>query len=480
MDAQGVLAARLRDALNALHPPDDVTVEADGGTLFDGGDISRWLWAATPAEVAPAAQAISSQEIGRATLEYLHKHRLMHTSASIAVVRVAMALSAIDGHDADAAYFADVLVQLEPNDFSWLCMLHYPQVHALFASGICAARLGVADASVAALMQAVNSRPKAAAPARTANPSYFCDTLESFTAILAASPLHGREIVELPVLDTPERAYAIRASAKDWEREWRQARALVAKTGRWPVVLPCARGSGNSWREAPFDDDLFSRFEFEQVQNVDDVSPRAIIAAADSAGVQAFLQRMEQWHGEHWRYAESVRSKLEVTQHYCGQIPSQQELANAKVDGQPLTTPHRLEKWLLDWELRHDLSIDLADVRQEWHAYDSVALLFLPSPNPWDALAYISWFGATDYGAENYIALGRSWHKRYGAELFFHSGTEIRCLVTNPPSEVKDAWGLACEHNLAADSTLALPGIAVRHHALGLVDCDRWLLFNQP
>lgn len=481
--AQGILKMRLDDAFAAMrtHRPAP-QLDADMVSFLGGLDnIASLLSSIAPGKASPNAQAISTQEIGHALLAYQRKHRVAGNYVTTFVLQAAMVLSALDGHDADAAHFANALAQTEPHDFAWLPMLRYAPVRALFASGVCAAELGVTDASLATLQQAIASRLQAPAQKGAPKTAFFQDTLESFTAAIAGSSLQGRNIVELPVLGTPERAYAIFTTVRDMEKDWRQARQLVAATGRWPIVTYASGGTGGNFREQLVQADLFSRFYFEEAPNADDISPRAIIAAADNVDVQAFLQKKEQQHGEDWDYAQYIDPALQVTRHYCGQVPTQQELADARVDGEPLTTKYRLNRWLLEWELRHNLSIDLADVRQEWYDNDQgAALLFLPTPNAWDALAYVNWYGTSDFGTEYYIALGRSWQERYGAELFFHSGTELRCFSDKPPGNVDDAWVLAREHSLASPDTLIQPGIAVRHHALGLVNCDRWLLFNSP
>lgn len=54
-------------------------------------------------------------------------------------------------------------------------------------------------------------------------------------------------------------------------------------------------------------------------------------------------------------------------------------------------------------------------------------------------MAYLRWYGTSDYGAEHYIALGRSWERRFGAELVAHYGTMLQRLVSRPPETIQDA-----------------------------------------
>jgi hypothetical protein len=90
------------------------------------------------------------------------------------------------------------------------------------------------------------------------------------------------------------------------------------------------------------------------------------------------------------------------------------------------------------------------------------------------------WYGTSDFGAEHYVALGRQWETRHGARLVAHYGTMIQCLVERPPASPIEAWSLACEHDLAAPCTLALPGIPLRDYARALAGWDRWFLHERP
>ncbi|WP_291467436.1 DUF4253 domain-containing protein [Acidovorax sp.] len=74
----------------------------------------------------------------------------------------------------------------------------------------------------------------------------------------------------------------------------------------------------------------------------------------------------------------------------------------------------------------------------------------------------------------------RGWRELHGAELWAHYGTMLEFAVGRPPRDFDTALALAREHDLAAPCTLALPGIALRHHALGLVGHGTWFLHERP
>jgi hypothetical protein len=294
--------------------------------------------------------------------------------------------------------------------------------------------------------------------------------------ILAGSLLESRDIAEVPVLNTGEMAYAIQISSAEVESAWRIARGLLPRTQRWPVATTFwAAADGSTWTDRVLEADFFSRFYYEEAPNPVDVSPRALCARANAINLPEFLALKAARRAEGSNLEETMAYELEETKTRCGSAPNRSELKAAQV-----STERDLEHFLLDWEHSHGVSIDPNDSRQQWFEQNPSALLFLPTPNGWDTLAYLHWFGTSDYGAENYIALGQSWEKKFGAELVAHYGTMLQCLVSRPPTTVQDAWELACEHDLAGGCTLALPCIRLRDYARALVGWDRWFLHERP
>ncbi|MBV8634184.1 MAG: DUF4253 domain-containing protein [Burkholderiaceae bacterium] len=301
------------------------------------------------------------------------------------------------------------------------------------------------------------------------------DTLEQFQSALTGTPMAGHALVALQVLDTPEQVYAMRTNARDMEAMWRCARALVDKTGRWPLVTQLWTDDDEDLATALEQADLFSRFEYMEAPNTDDVSPRALIAASDVVDVDAFVDRMEADHNEGRSsediYLDYARSD---TLRRCGHAPSMEELQT-----QQFATGFELERWMFEWELRNGGIGKPEEGRPPFFELDGPAiLLFLPTPHPWNALAYISWYGTSRYGSEHYIALGRRWQQRYGAELFAHFGTMLECFAETPTEDIEDAFKLAREHDLAGSCTLS--GTTLRNYAAGLLGYDRWFLHERP
>lgn len=262
-------------------------------------------------------------------------------------------------------------------------------------------------------------------------------SISELAASLAGTTLAERMMLELPILDTDEKAYALKISGDEVESAWRIARACLSQTQRWPVAVGSWVENWSKWPEQIARADFFSRFYYEEAPNPVDISPRGLCRLADRVDVPAFLERMA------WDRTQ--------------------------------------EKALYgDWGDIDPKNLAPEDARLPWYQPPTVALLFLPTIHCWDTLAYLNWFGTSDYGAEYYIALGRSWEKRFGAELVAHYGTILQCLVSRPPQILGDAETLAQEHDLASPCTLAQPGLHILDYAKGLVGCDRWALQENP
>jgi hypothetical protein len=474
LEAKFVLEMRLAAAFPGGHQAPSLVAEADLKVL---GELLGHLVAARL--IAEPAQAITTATIGSTITRFVEKTGapLLHLHGSIlqAVLLLCSREGQLDVAVDTARYLAarDALYALLP-------IATYEPVTEILASGACAAPLGIDPEAVALYLQAVTARPAPRPEPVRRKKAAMVDSLASFEEILSATPLGARELVELPVLDTPERAYAMELSPDEMEEMWDVARGLVAETGRWPLITTTF-GDGETLEEKLSDADLFSRSGYYGANaDVDDVSPRALLAAADAVDVAAFLRRRTA-ELQRLTSVEEIEHELERTREYCGSAPGRDDVARARVDGQPITTCHQLDRWLLGWELAHGSSSDpTAERITEWFNPDPypAILLFLPTPNPWDALAYIPFWGAGGHGSEHYVALGRQWHERFGAELFAHFGTMLECFVSRPPTTIDEAWELGRQHDLIAQSTLA--GSSLRHYAAGLVNYDRWFLHERP
>lgn len=305
------------------------------------------------------------------------------------------------------------------------------------------------------------------------------DSAAEISALFAGSLLAGRQVLELPILKTDERAFVLPIEPGEMEAAWRVARGQLPRSGRWPVAV-LLTGDGKDWASKVRKSDLFSRFEYENEDNPGKIAPQAIIAAAAGVKLDVFLRRRARELAEEMELEEFIETECAATHERCGSAPSPEELDAARLDGKALKTVHDLDRWLLDWEQARGIRSEPDPGYQTWFQASPMALLLLPTGDGWNALAYMHWYAAETCGSKQLLALGRSWSERYGAELVAHFGTMLQCLATRPPQTLAEAWVLAREHDLVASSTLSLPGVPVRDHARYLLKHERWFLHERP
>ena len=107
------------------------------------------------------------------------------------------------------------------------------------------------------------------------------------------------------------------------------------------------------------------------------------------------------------------------------------------------------------------------------------AVILLPVANGWDSLVHFDLgpAGGALGSVGKLIAVLRSWHDRYGAELVANWGTVLQFVVARPPATIDDARLPALEHVAVAPATAGpVPGIPFHHYARTLVGRPTWLL----
>ena len=308
------------------------------------------------------------------------------------------------------------------------------------------------------------------------------NSIDELAKLLKGTKLEQYDKISLPVLDMDEVALFVEIPVEGFEDSWKIARGLLDRTGRWPVVS-CSWGN-ESFPKSVTEDNVFSRFYFKEQANGDDFSPRGIIEASRNVDIEAFLAALDKKsRPEEIEFFEPVDEKdygwiREKTSERCGSAPTFEEVKAAKVDGRRVQTRRELDQWLYQWETPHNPKVMDYD-RLQWFEPDNAFLVFLPTSSSWETLAYIHWFGAFE-GSEKYIALGKSWEKRFGAEIACHYGTMLQCLVSRPPADPQAAWQLTQEHFLFAECDFHTQGIDFHHHSRGLIGADRWFLHERP
>lgn len=311
------------------------------------------------------------------------------------------------------------------------------------------------------------------------------ESIPELDALFCDTPLAGRRIAATHVPESEQTVFALEV-VTDASECWEYARAMLAETGRWPVLTTLAFARENeSWETQVADANLFSRHEFAQEcrdARLDD-SPGAIIAAADGLDVDLLCSELPQ--DAPLPIEESIEPELRETAALFGTAPQIEE-AMAFLASTDTDDPLALDRWCFEWELAHctaPLSLPPHGFGHlEWHSpsHDTQALLLMPTANGWEIPAYLNWYAASRGNSQSVVALLREWHQHHGAELVAHYGTMLHFAVQQRPRTAEEAYRLAWQQAAIAPCTLALPGVALRNHARALLYTDRWFLREQP
>lgn len=492
MDAELVLKARIAAQWGAsVALGDDVPTADDLITLGLPDDkvaaMLAQLQSAGHIDVAPAAKATDTLAIARAMASYLRATGFAGGYLVHNIWQASWLLLAAEGRDGDATEVAAAwLAHDTPAAATGLLDLAVlPAAANLLRAGHLEQAVGVDARAVAEWRAALATRAASApAPEQPAAllPATPTESREAWLARLQGTPLAALDWLALPVpghggAASGEIAWAAQVPVPERQALWHAARALVEQgSGRWPVVTTLWSGCTEAPEPEALADDLFMRFPYEQGAARDDVSPRSFIATARGIGADEVLaelaessypldekDQLDVWRGE--------LAAAGVTEEACAGF----DAAWAECAGDRL----RFEHWLAALEKDQGVA-DPERRRQERFDPDNAWLVLLPAPHSEEALAYLHWYGMERGRADGFIALLRRWREQHGAELWAHYGTMLEFTVRQPPQDFDSALALAREHDLAAPCTLMMPGIALRHHALGLVGHGTWFLHERP
>lgn len=301
---------------------------------------------------------------------------------------------------------------------------------------------------------------------------------DQVAAAVGGTLLAGRPIEALPAIEGAPAALSIPVAPEDADAAWDVARALVAVTARWPVLLDEVEPDllTNRWA---------FRYEVEgppvprhlrpplRVRSVEQVLAEAEQLDGDQ-GVAAFRQE------DPWR--QPIEFELEQTARLVGSAPTP-EAVHAALGPEP--TQLELERLLLAWEQEHQAH-PIEPTYQLRSETEAGSLVLLPTAVPWQACAHLGFFGAEAEHSGPFVAVMRMWFERYGAELrsFYFSGTWMELVVARPPGDVADAFGLASQIDLVAPSSWEQVGnpvlSGVRGLAHNLLGNPTWILSSRP
>lgn len=296
-------------------------------------------------------------------------------------------------------------------------------------------------------------------------------------AAFEGTVLGGRpvEVFDIPRHDMAALAVAI--TPDEVVAGWTAARELLEVSGRWPVAT-------TSWNLGPVDpEELFSRVPFEG-NSRHDPAPSAVIARAEAIDAAEHIAERLAVLREDEPVDEWIDHEVAETHAKFGVAPTVEQVRHAVAD-EGLKSRVDLDRWFFGWELANveqPISLQPPDLwYQEWYqpSGQQSAIVFLPTPRPWETLAFMSWWASELAGGnEPLVAVLHDWYNRFGAELVAHWGTVLQIVVSRRPCDPEAAWSLALEHELIAPYTLhQLP---VREHARMLLQSERWLLHERP
>ena len=288
--------------------------------------------------------------------------------------------------------------------------------------------------------------------------------------VLREADLDARRLDLLPRLPDGSETWQLPSTGTDCFELWQRLRALVARTGRWPVAT-CTWGYGEDYlnRESA---GATSGTLPPPTRLMREAAELDVVAALERAEAASFRQPLEDafdWHQE-------------ATRRRCGLSPTLSEVRAALGDE---ASELELEGWFLHWELiEGGLVPTPGDARYlDWFVPgpdQQVSLLLLPAPEPWSVASWTTSFEGEWPEPALRPAVFRDWSLRLGAEPAANWGTMQQLVVNRPPSGLDEAFAVARTTNLLWPDTLSGPGVTVREHAVDLVDRTRWFLHLRP
>ncbi|WP_167372652.1 DUF4253 domain-containing protein [Streptomyces sp. F41] len=199
---------------------------------------------------------------------------------------------------------------------------------------------------------------------------------------------------------------------------WRGWRAAHRRTGLWPVVTSVDPAS---LAASPANTERLGRGGPAGLVAALDADPEAVVAEVVDAATRDILAQADGDEREEWR-AELDPGRLAGLLRPAGAAPS----AGDVWDHEEHRPGDELWLCLVEAEEGFELPVLLPGVPD--------------APNWWSEPAQRPLLPA------DHVAFLRSWHERFGAEVFFADGATLRLVVARPPSDPLTAARVAVEH----------------------------------
>lgn len=291
------------------------------------------------------------------------------------------------------------------------------------------------------------------------------------------------ELVELPLPGCSNKAIAVKISPEERYEIWDHFFNLRKESGLYPVVTAVWSGASSGWREAVLNEDIFSRFYFNEEESGENALPSQILAAVQPASIETMLNEHNRIYTED--AVDSIGWLIDSSQRNFGSAPAEQDILSRMSSGE-ISDYFGLNEWFLKWQVEN---IGLEKLAGEdrtcmsWFepTYPQLEqLILLPVSAGPHILAYLHWHGACNNLTPSSIKMLMMWQELYGAEITAHYGTMLHVKVTKPPEDIEDAFALATQIEAFAPCTTALPGVSLPELAVGLIGRNTWFLHERP
>ena len=318
------------------------------------------------------------------------------------------------------------------------------------------------------------------------------DTTDSIATLLKDTFLAKREIIKLDIPECDRSAFAIQINREEILSAWRLLRSYLPVTQRWPVVVAPWNFQCQDWQSNILDSDFFGRqqFQHESLQHqLDGSSPDTFVASIEAVDLTAFLKQKAERQHEHLdaqELKEIIEEEVDTFPRRFDTLSLQSQL-EALVDSGEIKSTFDLQKCLFESKIADEIYTFKPENGEggslRWYEpapNQPLALVLLPTPNGWESVAYIDWYGSDVIGSHIVAAFLKKWNSHYGAELVCHYGTMLQFLVKQRPAKMREAFQLAWEQTAIALCTILLPGFSLKEYAIYLMVYDRWFLHERP
>jgi len=262
---------------------------------------------------------------------------------------------------------------------------------------------------------------------------------DAISALLAEQGIEHGNITEHRVAASNRPIYEFAGPAGDAAVDlWRALREGTEETGYWPLI--CGEYE-------PINDEAFAELLQEAGRD-------GVVASALATGMNIDVR---DWFDQRLR-----------------QFEEDQEIEAAE-EGEDEPAYSVVGTWPESSDAEPADSFAIPVVRRDGQALTAARFLLVPTVRPWQVLAYIpngGWNACPQ--PEEHVAIHRSWHNRFGAEIVGMTQSIIEMRVARPPDTRETATALAWEHYLYCEDIVTQGVGSIADLAAGLLESGTW------